>query len=166
MENFKEKGTAWVASDKLLRLEEGIAVLINYSSTGEEVIREIVKAGDVVLSADEIFCKTDCSFSSIRADEDVKITKSQHSRMVALCLIKEERLTIDRIKMLLKHLISEYLILENTEWIPVPLELTHEQIAKLTSSTRITITRALSDLEEKNIVKRKRRKIFFNREFL
>lgn len=169
MNFFKEKGTRWLPSDKNLVIKEGFAISINYLSTGEEFNRELLKADDVLFSCDEVLCKTDCYFISRASEKTFEVPESQYTRLLFLCSIREEKLATTRVAMLLKHLISEYSESPNHQdvgWIPAPLGLTHGQIAGLVSSTRVTITKAIAELVEQNIVKKEGRQIFFNRENL
>jgi hypothetical protein len=162
---FKEKGTKWVIPGKVLRVESGIAIAVNFLLNGEELNREVLSVGEILAGADFVFCSTDCSFSEIQGK--VQIELSQLLKLSKLCVIREERLINARLKELFKYLIIEYSIIGDFEnWIPLPFPLTQCQIAAMSSSTRVTVTRAIAQLVEQDFLRKEKRKLFVNSKYI
>lgn len=159
MERFKEKGTKWVIAGSTLQIEEGMAIAVNYLSSGEELNREILSKGEIVVSTDYLYCITDCSFKEV---SDFDIDKKQYLRLSRLRQIRDEKLIEIRLQELFKYLVKEYSEELKLAWVPLPFKLSQAQIAALAGSTRVTVTRALQILADKGFLKREGRQIFIN----
>lgn len=162
MQNFKGKNTKWVVSDKAFRVESGIAIAINILENGTEFNREVLTEGDIVTNADSVFCLTDCTFLAVSGE--YSISSKQHFNLCQLDAIREEKLVSIRLKEFFKHLVNQYSPQSNSEshWIPLPFQLSQEQIAEFISSARVTVTRSIKDLVDAGFVKKEKRKLFVN----
>ncbi|MGB6301092.1 MAG: helix-turn-helix domain-containing protein [Rivularia sp. (in: cyanobacteria)] len=161
----KEKGEKLLVSNQdTFRLDEGVAIGVNYLVCGDEINRELLKPGDIVLNLDGVYCLTPCTFSEVK--EVFDISPDQMIRLSKLSVIKEEKFVIERLQELFKHLISEFVGYKTDEWIQIPFALTQAQIAGLVSSTRITVTNNIKKLELDNFLKRDKRKILINSKFI
>ncbi len=171
------------SSNKIYFLKNGKVKLSKYSDDGKEMILAILGPGEifgelsVVLQGNRgetaevlepaIICSLRIEDLKMMLQKNpqfnlsitkligIKLTKVQ-SRLESLVF----KNTTDRVKSFIKEMADEHgrKLISGTE-IEVKLKLTHEDIAKLTATTRQSVTTILSQLEKENVILYDRKRI-------
>jgi len=186
--NYSKKSTIYNtedASNRLFFLKKGKVKISKFSDDGKEMIVAILREGDVFGEASLIFGKDGKYQEIVVAQEDV-LTCSLRIPDVKKLLIKNKdfnhsitnligekykkmqmrlaalffKSTPDRIKGFIKEMADDYgkTLINGTE-IELKLNLKHDEIAKLTGTTRQTVTAVMSDLEKSGIISYDRNRI-------
>lgn len=151
-------------------IEQGYVRTVNYSDSGDLITLGIWGTGDVVgrpLShsvAFEVQClaPTRCRLIQLRDINVADVRSLQTQQMEVLLNILHCRRVHCRVLMLLTWLAEKYGQVCDRGCI-LDLRLTHQAIAEMIGSTRVTVTRLLNDLESQGtLVKLKNQKILLN----
>ena len=172
-------------SDTVFLLKKGKVKISRISESGKEMILAILGPGDIFgelsitgqLKREEIAETTEdaviCSVSiadfqrmmEMNPKFNLQVTKfigfrlkKIQSRLESLVFKTAEQ----RVRFLLKELAEEHgrQIINNPEERVVKMRLTHEDIAKLSATSRQTVTSVLNDLEKHGLISYDRRRIF------
>lgn len=173
------------ASSSIYMLKAGKVKITRISSEGKEIIMAILGPGEIFgelaitgqekreevaeASEDTVLCSVGIEelkkMMAINPKFNFQITKligfrlkKIQSRFESLIFKSAE----ERIKSFIKELAEEYgkQILGNPNERIINLHLTHEDIAKLTATSRQTVTTVLNDLEKKGLLTYDRKSIF------
>ena len=184
MKNFTKNSVIYFAddpSDSLFILKEGSVKLIRISPEGKEIITKVLQPGEIFgelalanesLREDTAIATDDTVICTVTVEQfeqalirnpklNLKMTK-----LIGLRLQKVERNlenlifkdSTSRIKYFLKNYANEYGKKLGNE-IFIKTNLTHQDIAELTATSRQTVTTVLNSLKEKNILDFARKKI-------
>ncbi len=171
------------ASDRIFYISEGKVKISRFSAEGKELILLILGPGQVfgemsivsgtnreelaeALADCEICSLSKVDFKQVlEANTKVSLSvtkliglrlKRLQGRLESLCFKNAE----DRVKLFIKELVDEHgRVLANGEEVEVKLRLTHEDIGKLTATSRQSVTTILRALEKEEIILYDRRRI-------
>jgi len=173
------------ASNAIYMLKEGKVKISKQSGDGKEIILAFLHPGEVFgelsitgqekreeiaeATEDAVVCVVDVKDLQMMMEKNPKFNfnitkligfklKKIQSRFESLIFKSSE----ERVSSFIKELAVEHgkPILGNPEEKLIQLKLTHEDIAKLTATSRQTVTSTLNLLEKKNIIMYDRRSIF------
>ena len=161
-----EKGNIFPDNfNNLWLLKKGIVKTLTYSERGKTIILGYWGEGDVVglplskVEPYEIHCLNDV--------EAIKINEEQYSCLSnkILCCIRQtdELLRIVRIEKMYSRLVKVLIWLahkfglQTLHGIIINIRLTHQDIADIIGSTRVTVTRLLNQLDREELIFRPRR---------
>lgn len=174
-------------ADKIYIIKSGKIKISKYSEIGKELILAIYNHGDVfgehsIVSAnkrDELAeCLEDSEIYSIKTQDFLAITKKNSAftlsiaELIAVRLKKiQKRLealyfknTEERIKSFIRDMADEHgRKLITGDEIEIKLNLKHEDIAKLTATTRQSVTTILSQLEKDGVILYDRHRILIKK---
>jgi CRP/FNR family transcriptional regulator len=173
------------SADRLYFLKKGKVKISKYSEAGKEMIVSILEAGEI-FGESSIFNETGSKHTEVAeviediltcslSIPDVKKLLANNVKfnesIINLIGIRYEKMqsrlealffksTPERVKGFIKEIADEKgkLLANNTE-IEVKINLTHEDIAKLTATSRQTVTSILNDLEQSGIISYDRSRI-------
>lgn len=173
------------ASKTIYLLKEGKVKISKYSADGKEIIMAILGPGEIFGEAaiighgkrEELAEATEDSVICVVSIEDLRKMMEmnpkfnfQITKLIGLRLKKIQnrfeslvfKPADERVKSFIKELANDYgkNIPGNPEEKVIHLKLTHEDIAKLTATSRQTVTRLLNDLEKTGIISYDRKSIF------
>jgi CRP-like cAMP-binding protein len=173
------------SSDTVFLLKKGKVKISRISDSGKEMILSILGPGEMFgelfitgqekreeiaeATEDAIICSVSVTdfqrIMELNPKFNLKITKligfrlkKIQSRLTSLIFKTAEQ----RVRIFIKELAEEHgrLIANNPEERLVKMGLTHEDIAKLSATSRQTVTTALNDLERQGIISYDRRHIY------
>ncbi|MBF8965483.1 Crp/Fnr family transcriptional regulator [Pontibacter sp. FD36] len=172
-------------ADSFYLVKEGKVKIIQRSDNGKEVILAILGPGEIfgelaitdkatrdevaVAAEDSLVCMFKAS-DFLRLMEaspqlTLQITKTIGQRLEKVQRRLEQlmfRTAEERVRDFLRDLAQEsgYAIANNPEEIAVPMQLTHEDVGKLTATSRQTVTTVLNTLEKAGILTYNRHRIY------
>jgi CRP-like cAMP-binding protein len=176
------------ASDTIYLLKEGKVKVSRFSPDGKEIIMAILGPGEIFGEAafsgnekrkeiaeateDAIVCVMQMKDMNDMLERNPKFN-IQITKFIGLRLRKVQtrleslifKTAEERIKGLIHELSQDYgrPIAGETDMSEVKLNLTHEDLAKLTATSRQTVTSVLNDLEKKEIIKYDRKRILIKK---
>lgn len=137
---------------------------------GELCVTGQAQREDVAVAVEEsLVCRFDVNDFSRLMDKNprltLQITKTLGSRLEKVQRRLERlifRTADERVKDFLKDLALEYgyAVANNTNEIAIPMRLTHEEISKLTATSRQTVTTVLKNLEKSGVITYNRHRIY------
>lgn len=163
-------------ADKIYIIKSGKIKISKYSETGKELILSIYSPGEIfgehsIVSQqkrDELAeCLEDSEIYSIKTEDFLSVTKKNVAFTLSIAQLISGRLkkiqkrlealyfknTEERIKSFIKDMADEYgRKLITGDEIEIKLNLKHEDIAKLTATTRQSVTTILSQLEKDGVI--------------
>jgi len=152
-------------ADKLLRIEQGVVRSFTWSEEGTAIVLGYWGAGDVVgrplssIQPYQIECLSVVEASYIPATQWQLVTDEifRHIQQTEelLYIIRQER-THERLRRLLIWLACKFASQVEQGQL-INLRLTHQEIAEVIGTTRVTVTRLLSQFEQEGIIYRSRR---------
>jgi CRP-like cAMP-binding protein len=160
--SFKRRSTLPLRQISLWRIESGVVRMVTWLEDGSTVTLGLCGAGDVVgtyLSAIEpyqIECLTDIEATPLSPDEwfpdpDHLLARVQQAE--EFMLIRSHRRVEEMLLKLLTWLCKKFGRKVSKGHL-IELRLTHQDIAELLGTTRVTITRVLKQFEQQGIVQR------------
>ena len=163
--NFKKGEIFPLDSHNLWLLKRGVVKTLTYSEKGKTIVLGYWGAGDIVgvplsnVTPYEIQC-----LSSVEA---IYIDKEQYSclltRMISCVQQTDELLRIVRVEKMYYRLVKALIWLTNkfgievSQGVLIDVRLTHQDIADIIGSTRVTVTRLLNQLTEEDLIFRSQR---------
>lgn len=156
----------------LWKIESGVVRSLTWTEDGQIICSGLWATGDVVggdlsnLHPYEMECLTDVQLTEIPrshwgdfVNEIIRHNQTNEFLLkIAHCRAKD-----DAVRQLLGWLTSRFGE-EDRHGRLIGLQLTHQEIAELIGSTRVTVTRIINDLEKAGFVSRKGRKLLFHSE--
>lgn len=170
------------SADKIYFIKEGKVKISTYSEDGQEIILAILGPGEIFgemgiieqntgsevaeMMEKTVLCETNIDYIKNILERNPEFNL-EIIKLIGLRFKKIQRRlestcfkdTTERIKELIKDLAGEYGKKETNGEVLIELNLTHEDIAKLTATRRQTVTTILSELEKRGIIKYERKKI-------
>ncbi|GAP94170.1 Crp/Fnr family transcriptional regulator [Leptolyngbya sp. NIES-2104] len=159
---FKRRSTLPLRQISLWRIESGVVRMVTWLEDGSTVTLGLCGAGDVVgthLSAIEpyqIECLTDVEATPLSPDEWFPSPEQLLARVQQaeeFMLIRSHRRVEEMLLKLLTWLGKKFGRKVSKGHL-IELRLTHQDIAELLGTTRVTITRVLKQFEQQGIVQR------------
>lgn len=146
----------------LLRIEQGAVRTLTWSEQGTTVTLGYWGAGDVVgqplsrIEPYQIECLTNTEASYIPVQHSCQVLDALFRHMQQaeeiLCIVRQERIH-HRLQLLLNWLAQKFgRVVEQGQLID--LRLTHQDMAQVIGTTRVTVTRLLAKFEEEGIIYR------------
>lgn len=160
--SFKRRSTIPLRHTALWRIESGVVRMVTWLEDGSTVTLGLCGAGDVVgtyLSAIEpyqIECLTEVEATPLSADEwlpDPAQLLARVQQAEEFMLIRSHRRVEEMLLKLLTWLSKKFGRKVNTGHL-IDLRLTHQDLAELLGTTRVTITRVLKQFEQQGLVQR------------
>jgi CRP-like cAMP-binding protein len=154
----------------LWKIESGVVRSLTWNEDGQVICSGLWAEGDLIgselsqLFPYEMECLTDVQLIEIPRSEwgdhvDVIIRRNQTSEF--LLKIAHSRAKDEALRLLLAWLTDRFGEDDQRHGRLIGLQLTHQEIAELIGSTRVTVTRIINDLEKIGFLSRKGRKLRF-----
>ena len=154
----------------LWKIESGVVRSLTWNEDGQVICSGLWTEGDLIgselsqLYPYEMECLTDVQLTEIPRSQwgdhvDVIIRRNQTSEF--LLKIAHSRAKDEAIRLLLSWLTDRFGEDDQRHGRLIGLQLTHQEIAELIGSTRVTVTRIINDLEKIGFLSRKGRKLRF-----
>jgi CRP-like cAMP-binding protein len=173
------------AATSFYLVKEGKVKITQRSDAGKEFILAMLGPGEVfgelsvtgqaqredvaVAVEDTLVCRFDVTDFKRLMDKNprltLQITKTLGSRLEKVQRRLERlifRTAEERVKDFLKDLAEEYgyAVANNSNEIAIPMRLTHDEISKLTATSRQTVTTVLKNLEKSGVITYNRHRIY------
>ena len=154
----------------LWKIESGVVRSLTWNEDGQVICSGLWAEGDLIgselskLFPYEMECLTDVQLIEIPRSQwgdhvDVIIRRNQTSEF--LLKIAHSRAKDEALRLLLSWLNDRFGEDDQRHGRLIGLQLTHQEIAELIGSTRVTVTRIINDLEKIGFLSRKGRKLRF-----
>ena len=154
----------------LWKIESGVVRSLTWNEDGQVICSGLWAEGDLIgselsnLHPYEMECLTDLQLTEIPRSQwgdyiDVIIRRNQTSEF--LLKIAHSRAKDDAVRQLLGWLTERFGEEDHRDGKLISLQLTHQEIAELIGSTRVTVTRIINELEKVGFLSRKGRKLRF-----
>lgn len=159
---FKRRSTIPLQQIALWRIESGVVRTLSWLEDGSTVTLSLCGAGDVVgkflctIDPYQIECLTDVEVTPLSLDEwypDPAFLLARVQQAEEFMLIRSHRRVEEMLLKLLSWL-SKKFGREVQQGHLIELRLTHQDLAEMLGTTRVTITRVLKQFEQQGIVQR------------
>ncbi len=159
---FKQRSFIPLPPNILWKIEKGVVRNLTWHEDGTLVTLGIWGPGDVVgrslskIEPYEIECLTKVEVSIFPVNESYQLTEillAQIEQAEALMMIRSYKTVEIMLIKLLSWLAKKFGRAVETGQL-IDLRLTHQDIAEMLNSTRVTITRVLTNLEERGLIHR------------
>ncbi|PMB28848.1 Crp/Fnr family transcriptional regulator [Fischerella thermalis CCMEE 5208] len=159
---FKQRSFIPLPQDILWKIEKGVVRNLTWHEDGTLVTLGVWGAGDVVgralskIEPYEIECLTKVEVTIFPVNDSYQLTEillAHIEQAEALMMIRSNKTVEIMLIKLLSWLAKKFGRAVETGQL-IDLRLTHQDIAELLNSTRVTITRVLTNLEERGLIHR------------